>query len=136
MITNDDFCTVLQGLARNLPRQKSLDAMALTLAWVTFPALAKEKLTRDVWVYAAAQRMLDPSPLTDDSLHIQLLIYVFRNENGKPRVDWGLKVDLPDRMSKAHLFHPQPTPGMLSNVKGEIEASTPNGVLAGAPRYS
>ena len=45
MITQEQFSTVLMGLSRLLPQYKHLDAMALGLAWMTFPAKAKEEQT-------------------------------------------------------------------------------------------
>ena len=125
MISNEDFSNVLQGLARTLPRHKSLDAMSLTLAWVTLDERVKNLLTRDILVYAAAQRMLDPDPDTEQPLHIALLGYVFRNENGKPNLEWGLKLDLPSRMKNIHRFNPEP-------VRGQVvidETISPHGVL-------
>lgn len=111
MITQEDFGKVLQALSRTLPRFKPWDETAMALAWMTFPEKAKQALTREVWLYAAGQRRLDPSPPEDVPLDLQLLNYVFRNENGRANVEWGLKADLPERMQRPHVFNPQPVPG-------------------------
>lgn len=113
MITEKDFCSVLQALSRTLPRCKPWDEMSLGLAWMTFPLQAKQELTREVLLYAAGQRRLDPSPPPDVSLDLQLLDYVYRNRDGRACVEWGLKADLPERMQRAHVFNPQPAPGQL-----------------------
>lgn len=113
MITQEDFGKVLQALSRTLPRFKPWDETAMALAWMTFPEPAKQQLTREVWLYAAGQRRLDPSPPEDVPLDLQLLNYVFRNENGRANVEWGLKADLPERMSRPHVFNPQPVPGQV-----------------------
>ena len=113
MITQEDFCTVLQALSRTLPRFKPWDESALALAWMTFPAKAKQELTREIWLYAAGQRRLDPCPPEDVPLDLQLLNYVFRNENGRANIEWGLKLDLPDRMARPDRFNPQPVPGQV-----------------------
>lgn len=114
MITEQQFADVLQALSRTLPRFKPWDGMALSLAWMTFPQKAKQELTPEMWLYAAGQRRLDPSPSEDQPLDIQLLAYVFANENGRPNVAWGLKPDLSDRMKRPHLFNPHPVPGQIS----------------------
>lgn len=113
MITQEDFSNVLLGLSRLIPQYKALDAMALGLAWMTFPPKAKEELTLEMWVYAAGQRRLDPNPPEDVPLDLQLLNYVFRNENGRANVAWGLKADLPERMQRSHVFNPQPVAGQV-----------------------
>lgn len=113
MITQEQFSSVLLGLSRLLPQYKNLDAMALGLAWMTFPQKAKEELTLDVWVYAAGQRRLDPAPPEHVALDLQLLDYVYRNRDGRACVDWGLKADLPDRMQRPNVFNPQPVPGQV-----------------------
>lgn len=114
MISQEQFTDVLQALSRTLPRFKPWDATALALAWMTFPPKAKEELSPEVWLYAAGQRRLDPSPKDDLPLDLQLLDYVYRNRDGRACVEWGLKADLPERMSRAHLFNPQPVPGQLA----------------------
>jgi hypothetical protein len=113
MITQEDFGKVLQALSRTLPRFKPWDETAMALAWMTFPEKAKQELTREVWLYAAGQRRLDPNPPEDVPLDLQLLNYVFRNENGRANVEWGLKADLPERMQRPHVFNPQPQPGAV-----------------------
>ena len=113
MITQEDFGKVLQALSRTLPRFKPWDETAMALAWMTFPERAKQELTREVWLYAAGQRRLDPNPPEDVSLDLQLLSYVFRNENGRANVSWGFKADLPERMANPDRFNPQPVPGQV-----------------------
>ena len=113
MITEQEFADVLQALSRTLPRFKPWDSTAMALAWMTFPEKAKQDLTREVWLYAAGQRRLDPNPPEDVPLDLQLLNYVFRNENGRANVSWGLKLDLPERMQRPHVFNPQPVPGQV-----------------------
>ena len=113
MITEQEFADVLQALSRTLPRFKPWDETAMALAWMTFPAKAKQDLTREIWLYAAGQRRLDPNPPEDQPLDMQLLDYVYRNRDGRACVDWGLKADLPERMQRPNVFNPQPVPGQL-----------------------
>ena len=113
MITQQHFCDVLQAVSRTLPRFKPWDEMALGLAWMTFPQKAKQELTPEIWLYAAGQRRLDPSPADNKPLDLQLLDYVYRNRDGNACVDWGLKADLPERMQRPNVFNPQPVPGQV-----------------------
>lgn len=130
MITEKDFAAVLQALSRTLPRFKPWDETAMALAWMTFPAKAKQDLTREIWLYAAGQRRLDPNPPEDQPLDMQLLDYVYRNRDGRACVDWGLKADLPERMQRPNVFNPQPVPGQLPSVP---EPPVTNPILTGAP---
>jgi len=113
MITEQDFCSVLLALGRTLPRFKPWDEMAMSLAWMTFPERAKQELSREILIYAAGQRRLDPNPKEDVPLDLQLLDYVFRNRDGRADVLWGLKDDLPERMANSNRFNPQPVPGAV-----------------------
>lgn len=111
MISEQQFCDVLQAVSRTLPRFKAWDGMALSLAWMTFPEKAKQELTPEMWLYAAGQRRLDPTPPNDKPLDLALLDYVYRNRDGAACVDWGLKADLPERMQRPNVFNPQPSHG-------------------------
>jgi hypothetical protein len=130
MITEKDFAAVLQALSRTLPRFKPWDETAMALAWMTFPAKAKQDLTREIWLYAAGQRRLDPKPPEDQPLDMQLLDYVYRNRDGRACVDWGLKADLPERMQRPNVFNPQPVPGQLPAAP---EPPVTNPLLQGVP---
>lgn len=111
MLQLEHFISTLNALQEALPRGKRLGEATYALMWATFPAKAKQDLTPEIWMYAAAQRLLDPDPMEDLPLPMQLLNYVFRNENGRANVSWGLKADLPERMANPDRFNPQPVPG-------------------------
>lgn len=113
MLQLEHFISTLNALQEALPRGKRLGEATYALMWATFPAKAKEELTPEIWMYAAAQRLLDPDPMEDLPLPMQLLNYVFRNENGRANVSWGLKADLPERMANPDRFNPQPVQGQL-----------------------
>ena len=113
MLQLEHFISTLNALQEALPRGKRLGEATYALMWATFPAKAKNDLTPEIWMYAAAQRLLDPDPMEDLPLPMQLLNYVFRNENGRANVSWGLKADLPERMANPDRFNPQPVPGAV-----------------------
>jgi hypothetical protein len=112
MLSLEHFSATLGALTEALPRGKRMGDATFALMWATFPARAKEDLTPEIWLYAAAQRLLDPNPMDELPLPMQLLNYVFRNENGRANVSWGLKADLPERMANPDRFNPQPVPGL------------------------
>lgn len=61
--------------------------------------------------YAAAQLLLDPDPPKELPVHLALLRYLYRLENGTPNFRWGLKGDLEQRMLKPSEFHRELRPG-------------------------
>lgn len=113
MLQLEHFVSTLNALQEALPHGKRLGEGTHALLWATFPARAKELLTPEIWLYAASQRLLDPDPMNELPLPQQLLNYVFRNENGRANIEWGLKADLPERMARPDRFNPQPVPGQL-----------------------
>lgn len=127
-ITEDDLFAVVEGLSAVLPFAKQQNDASALLIWASFPAEAKEQLTPAMLVYAATQRLLDPNPPKEVALHVQLLRYVYRLENDQPRLDWGLKTDLPERMANASRFHEAPTPPYLLPAV-DCDAISPGGAL-------
>ena len=104
----ESFRQTLTALTSALPFAKPLGEEAWLLLWLSFPDHAKRHVTPDMWAYAAAQRLMDAAPVKEVAIHIQLLRYLYRLENGIPNVEWGLKPDLLARMEKSGLFHDQP----------------------------
>ena len=103
----ENFRQVLTALTSALPFAKPLGEEAWLLLWLSFPDHAKQHVSPDMWIYAARQRLMDPAPAKDVAIHIQLLRYLYRLENGIPNMEWGLKYDLLARMEKSG-FHDQP----------------------------
>jgi hypothetical protein len=131
-ITHRDFVLVLRSLSGVLPYAKSLDAIGAMGYWISFPAQAKAELTPEMLHYAMIQRMLDPEPPKEVPLHMQLLRYLYRLENGHPNFRWGLKEDLPERMAQSSQFYPQLTSQNLAEIERSLEekdATAPFGVL-------
>ena len=106
MLTPDTFGPVLADLSELLPFAKSLSGSATGLAWESLPKQAKLDLEPSQLVYAAQQLQLDPEPLRDKPLHIQLLRYVYPVTNGSPDCSRGLRPDLRARMAHPGIFHP------------------------------
>jgi hypothetical protein len=104
-LTYDSFSQTLEALNSVLPFAKAINPQAWLLLWGTFPDHAKQHVTPEMWSYAAGQRLMDPAPAKELAIHLQLLRYLYRLENGMPNLQWGLKVNLPYRMASAGTFH-------------------------------
>jgi len=113
-LTYDSFSQTLEALNSVLPFAKAINPQAWLLLWGTFPQHAKDHVTPAMWSYAAGQRLMDPSPQKELAIHIQLLRYIYRLENGMPNFQWGLKLDLWERMVQLGTFHP-PKPLSLAD---------------------
>lgn len=106
MLTDHHFGPVLTSLSELLPFGRPLSGRAIGMAWESFPQQAKLDLDPAQLAYAAVQLQLDPDPLRDKPLHIQLLRYVYPVTNGSPDCSRGLRPDLRARMAHPGIFHP------------------------------
>jgi hypothetical protein len=113
----------LRALSSLLPYGKKITDEEALFTWAMLPESVKSTVTDEMWVYACAQRRMDPNPDKELALDIQLLRYLFRIRDGQPAFDWGLKADLPERMALGGQFHPPVLPA------GD---PTPQPVLAGS----
>lgn len=132
----EQFGRVITGIQQLKPFAKQLDESGLMLAWLSFPEEARIKLSDKHLTYAAAQLLLDPDPPKEVPVHLLLLRYLYRLENGQPNVRWGLKADIDSRMKLPTHFHPVVASNadrILSDsiVRLDGERHSPKGVLAG-----
>lgn len=131
MLESAHFARTLQAIVNLLPFAKPLDDTALLLAWRSMPHRAKVELSNDAWTFAASQFLMDPAPPAGIPIHLAMLRYLYRMENGAPNLAWGLKADLPQRMAAADAFHPQPIPPAEGPAElNPDRLASPNGVLA------
>ena len=96
----------LRALSSLLPYGKKITDEEALLTWAMLPDSVKVSVTDEMWLYACSQRRMDPNPDKELALDIQLLRYVYRIRDGQPAFDWGLKTDLPQRMTMGGQFHP------------------------------
>lgn len=136
VLTYESFSQTLEALNSVLPFGKAINPQAWLLLWGTFPDHAKQHVTPAMWTYAAGQRLMDPDPAKELPIHLQLLRYLYRLENGMPNFQWGLKLDLAERMAHLGTFH-QPEPRSLADViaaegppNHDGNRHEPSGVLA------
>ena len=125
-LTFEHFRQTLTALNSVLPFAKPLGEEAWLLLWITFPDHAKRNLAPAMWTYAAGQRLMDPEPANELAIHLQLLRYLYRLENGMPNFTWGLKEDLSVRMQLSGSFH-QPEPRSLADQAAADGIASLNG---------
>ena len=134
-LSADTFCRTLQGIQSLMPYGKTLNEAALLIAWQTLPNNVRQQLTPAMLAYAAGQYLQDPEPPKDQPVHLVLLRYLYRLENGRPNYEWGLKLDLQQRMASDGRFNPEPVSEAALVAAGELPAHdgprhAPAGVLA------
>ncbi len=137
MITSDDFTSIINMASEVLPFCKKFSDSAIVFMYATFPAKAREELNPEHLIYACSQRMLDPDPPKEPSLHLALLRYLYRLENGSANIDWGLKPSLQERMQRPDVFHRDArTLAELDPAQAQARAAEEIRLAGGGDRHS
>ena len=134
MISLKAWTRVLTAMCELNPYGKKLSPETIQLSYGILPQKVKEELTDGMLTYALQQHAMDPSPDKELPIDKQLLSHVYRMENEFPNFNWGLKLDLKERMAQANVFHGQPlSPYQLGEDqhKPDLEPATPLGLLIG-----
>ena len=132
MITLKAWNAVLTAMCELNPYGKKLSPETIQLSYAILPAKGKEELNDGMLTYALQQHAMDPSPDKELPIDKQLLSHVYRMENEFPNFNWGLKLDLKERMAQANVFHGQPlSPYQLGEDfhKPDLEPCLPLGQL-------
>ena len=106
-ITTHNLADLLDALAELVPFLRRPSGNAIDLLWASLPPAVREELTCRHLNYAAEQFLQDPDRPSDMPIHLALLRYLYRCENGRPNYGWGLRQDLPERMGQRG-FHALP----------------------------
>lgn len=102
---SETFRLGLKAVASVTPYAKKLSDDEIAFLFMTMPTAVKRAVTDEMWAYACSQYRMDPSPSKDLPLDQLLLSYVYRVRDSRPAFDWGLKVDLKQRMLNGDRFH-------------------------------
>jgi len=102
---SETFRLGLKAVASVTPYAKKLSDDEIAFLFMTMPTAVKRAVTDEMWAYACSQYRMDPSPNKDLPLDQLLLSYVYRVRDSRPAFDWGLKVDLKQRMLNGDRFH-------------------------------
>ena len=119
----------LRAAANVTPYAKRISDEEIAFLYMSTPSKIKDAVSDEAWVYAVSQYRMDPNPSKEMPLDQQLLSYVFRQRDGRPAFDWGLKEDLPARMAASDQFHDHPS--LQPSNLPELPPSNA-GVLSGA----
>lgn len=132
MLNGATFAAVLTAATELDPYGKKLSKETISMAYLTLADEVKQQITDEMFIYAFKQHRMDPAPDKDLSIEQQILQHLYRCENGAPNFRWGLRKDLPARMSASNTFHGQTkSPYELGEDLGGNEPRfAPGGVLA------
>ena len=83
-----------------MPYAKKMQDEEISFLFMLLPDQVKKEVTDEVWV-TAVKKYLDNKPTDDIAVHLKILSYVYRNENGKPNFDWGFKDEVKDLLPAA-----------------------------------
>ena len=132
-ITAKDFAGAVGAISELLPYAKRPSVDALLLLWTTLPPKVQEELSSHHLAYASAQLLLDPARPQELAIPVALLRYLYRLENGLPNFNWGLRLDLAQRMAGTG-FQPLPSSQLELDAQGhgghDGARHEPGGVLA------
>ena len=93
------FTAGLRAISSITQFAKKIDDDSANFIWLTIDQEVKHEVTDEMWVWAVKRVMetwnnIDHEP----PLHIIVLSQLYRECNGMPAFDWGLKPDLNERM--------------------------------------
>lgn len=132
MLTASTFAAVLTAATELDPYGKRLSKETISMAYLTLADEVKQQITDEMFIYAFKQHRMDPAPDKELSIEQQILQHLYRCENGVPNFRWGLRKDLPTRMTASNTFHGQTkSPYQLGEDLGRNEPRfAPGGVLS------
>ena len=93
------FVAGLKALTGALPYQKKLDDDTAKFIWLTLDQQIKDEVTDEMWAYAVGRRLAEEEPPKEMAIHLSALRHIYRCENGRPNLTWGLKPQLTQIMS-------------------------------------
>jgi hypothetical protein len=98
------FITGLRALTAVLPYSKRIDDEIAQFIWLSLDQKIKDDVTDEMWAYAVGRRISEEDAPKDMAIHLSALRHVYRCENGRPNLEWGLKPQLSQVMSSQPLL--------------------------------
>ena len=96
------FTAGLRAITSVTQYAKKIDDDSANFIWLTLDQKVKQEVTDEMWVWAVKNTMEIWNNLDHEApLHITVLSRLYRECNGMPAFDWGLKPDLSERMLPA-----------------------------------
>lgn len=98
------FITGLRALTVVFPYSKRIDDEIAQFIWLSLDQKIKDDVTDEMWAYAVGRRISEEDAPKDMAIHLSALRHVYRCENGRPNLEWGLKPQLDRIMSPQPLL--------------------------------
>tara|TARA_R100001443_G_scaffold33913_1_gene47768 strand:- start:166 stop:486 length:321 start_codon:yes stop_codon:yes gene_type:complete len=98
------FVAGLKALQAALPYGKKIDDETASFLWLTVDQQIKDEVSDEMWAYAVGRRLAEEEPPKEMAIHLSALRHVYRCENGRPNLSWGLKPQLTEIMSAERML--------------------------------
>ena len=96
------FTAGLRAISSITQYAKKIDDDSAQFIWMTLDQKVKDEITDAMWVWAIKKTMEQWKSLDHNlPLHIIALSFLYRQRDGMPEFEWGLKADLADQMLPA-----------------------------------
>ena len=95
------FVTGLRALSAILPYSKKIQDDEAQFLWLALDQQVKTQVSDEMWAYAVGRRMNEEEAPKELAIHLQVLRHVYRCENGKPNLNWGLKPEVEQKLLEA-----------------------------------
>ena len=95
------FCAGLRAIHTALPFGKKVDDDSLMFLWMTVESSVKRDVTDEMWAHACKQLITNwnPDAVINRPIHMQALSYLYRQRDGAPAFDWGMKEEICNQFS-------------------------------------
>ena len=98
------FAAGLKALSSALPYGKKIDDDVAKFIWLTLDQQVKDEVSDEMWAYAVGRRLAEEEPPKEMAIHLSALRHVYRCENGRPNLKWGLKPQLVQVMAAERML--------------------------------
>ena len=90
------FCAGLRAIHTALPFGKKVDDESLMFLWMTVESSVKRDVTDEMWAHACKELITNwnPDSVINRPIHMQALSYLYRQRDGAPAFDWGMKEEI------------------------------------------
>lgn len=98
------FITGLRALSAVLPYAKKIHDDEAQFIWLSLDQRIKDEVTDEMWAYAVGRRLHEEEAPKEMAIHLSALRHVYRCENGRPNLAWGIKPQLMEVMSAERML--------------------------------
>ena len=90
------FFAGIRAIHVALPFGKKIDDESLTFLWMTVESSVKRDVTDEMWAHACKELIANwnPDSVINRPIHMQALSYLYRQRDGAPAFDWGMKEEI------------------------------------------